>query len=98
MPLTRGGSPVREIRSPGSVRGAARKGRPYRNGGLGSKRSGSRGADEVTFCDGWGSHPGIDGDGESSPPWAERRDTTVAARIESSGGAEARVAGRRMTH
>ena len=29
-PLTRGGSPVREIRSPGSVRGAARKGRPYR--------------------------------------------------------------------
>jgi hypothetical protein len=29
-PLTQGGSPVREIRSPGSVRGAARKGRPYR--------------------------------------------------------------------
>ena len=29
--MTRGGSPVREIRSPGSVRGAARKGRPYRN-------------------------------------------------------------------
>jgi hypothetical protein len=32
MPLTQGGSPVREIRSPGSVRGAARKGRPYRDG------------------------------------------------------------------
>jgi len=30
-PLTRGGSPVREIRSPGSVRGAAPKGRPYRD-------------------------------------------------------------------
>ena len=30
-PSTRGGSPVRDIRSPGSVRGAARKGRPYRN-------------------------------------------------------------------
>ena len=30
-PLTQGGSPVREIRSPGSVRGAARKGRPYRD-------------------------------------------------------------------
>jgi hypothetical protein len=29
--IARGGSPVREIRSPGSVRGAARKGRPYRN-------------------------------------------------------------------
>ena len=29
--LNRGGSPVREIRSPGSVRGAARKGRPYRD-------------------------------------------------------------------
>ena len=28
---TRGGSPVREIRPPGSVRGAARKGGPYRN-------------------------------------------------------------------
>ena len=31
--LIRGGSPVREIRSPGSVRGAARKGGPYRDGG-----------------------------------------------------------------
>jgi hypothetical protein len=31
--LPRGGSPVREIRPPGSVRGAARKGGPYRNGG-----------------------------------------------------------------
>ena len=30
-PLTQGGSPVRENRPPGSVRGAARKGRPYRN-------------------------------------------------------------------
>ncbi len=30
-PSTRGGSPVREIRSPGSIRGAARKGRPYRD-------------------------------------------------------------------
>ena len=30
LPLTQGGSPVREIRTPGSVRGAARKGRPYR--------------------------------------------------------------------
>jgi len=30
-PLTEGGSPVREIRPPGSVRGAARKGRPYRD-------------------------------------------------------------------
>jgi hypothetical protein len=30
-PLTQGGSPVRETRSPGSVRGAARKGRPYRD-------------------------------------------------------------------
>ena len=30
-PLTQGGSPVREIRSPGSVRGAVRKGRPYRD-------------------------------------------------------------------
>ena len=30
-PLTQGGSPVREIRTPGSVRGAARKGRPYRD-------------------------------------------------------------------
>ena len=29
-PLTQGGSPVRENRTPGSVRGAARKGRPYR--------------------------------------------------------------------
>jgi hypothetical protein len=28
--LTLGGSPVREICTPGSVRGAARKGRPYR--------------------------------------------------------------------
>ena len=33
LPLTEGGSPVREIRSPGSVRGAARKGRPYRDQG-----------------------------------------------------------------
>ena len=31
QPLTRGGSPVREIRPPGSVRGAARKGGPYRD-------------------------------------------------------------------
>ena len=30
-PLIRCGSPVREIRTPGSVRGAARKGRPYRD-------------------------------------------------------------------
>ncbi|HEY6726680.1 MAG TPA: alpha/beta fold hydrolase, partial [Polyangiaceae bacterium] len=30
-PLTQGGSPVRENRTPGSVRGAARKGRPYRD-------------------------------------------------------------------
>src|SRR5205814_2518943 len=30
-PSTLGGSPVREIRSPGFVRGAALKGRPYRN-------------------------------------------------------------------
>ena len=30
--LPRGGNPVREIRPPGSVRGAARKGGPYRNG------------------------------------------------------------------
>ena len=29
--MTQGGSPVREIRSPGSVRGAAREGRPYRD-------------------------------------------------------------------
>ena len=29
--LSQGGSPVREIRPPGSVRGAARKGRPYRD-------------------------------------------------------------------
>ena len=29
--LTQGGSPVREIRSPGSVRGAVRKDRPYRD-------------------------------------------------------------------
>ena len=34
-PLTQGGSPVREIRSPGSVRGAARKGRPYRDPQIG---------------------------------------------------------------
>jgi hypothetical protein len=29
--MTQGGSPVREICTPGSVRGAARKGRPYRD-------------------------------------------------------------------
>src|SRR6185295_13509826 len=33
-PLIRGGSPVREIRPPGSVRGAPRKGGPYRNSPL----------------------------------------------------------------
>ena len=37
LPLTEGGSPVREIRSPGSVRGAARKGRPYRDQGTQGK-------------------------------------------------------------
>ena len=41
-PLTRGGSPVREIRSPGSVRGAARKGRPYRYGTAAPIKTGRR--------------------------------------------------------
>lgn len=31
--MTQGGSPVREIRTPGSVRGAAREGGPYRDRG-----------------------------------------------------------------
>jgi hypothetical protein len=37
-PLTRGGSPVRDIRSPGSVRGAPRKGGPYRDVCAGQSR------------------------------------------------------------
>src|SRR5205814_7510194 len=37
-PSTLGGSPVREIRSPGFVRGAALKGRPYRNSHHGRRK------------------------------------------------------------
>ena len=46
-PLTRSGSPVREIRSPGSVRGAARKGRPYRDSAFACGRGARTERDEA---------------------------------------------------